>query len=112
MKNARIMKNGVLTIDFGTTFHPSDEIDPSNPFIRKKIVLVATTRECKLCGKKFVLHGDYDKENPTHDLCDDCILNAPPSSDQQYSDKTIQIEQMEIDASPQEFLSPGDEILE
>lgn len=110
MKNERVLKSGVLAIDFGPFIHPSDEIDQNNPFIRKKVDLKVTTRKCKICGTEFILHGDYDPKNQLHDLCDDCILSSP--APQEYPDKTFQIEQTEMDAAPLEFMEPGEEILE
>jgi hypothetical protein len=111
MKNSRIEKNGVLTIDPLVNLRPSDEIDPDNPFIRKKAVLIATTRKCKTCGTEFILHGPYDPKNLFHDLCDDCILETP-ATDQHYPEKTIQIEQSEIETTGQEFMEPGEELAE
>jgi len=113
MKNARIVKNGTLEIDFGGAIGgPSDEIDPNNPFVRKKEEPVATIRKCKICGTGFTLHGDYDPNNPAHDLCDDCILKTP-AQDQYYPEKSIQIEQAEIDKiTEQDFLGPGEDLVE
>jgi hypothetical protein len=110
MKNERKEKHGVLVIDYGPLIHPSEEIDPLNPFVRKKVERIATTRKCKICGTEFVLHGDYDPENQLHDLCDDCILDSP--APQEYPDKTFQIEQSEMDAAPLEFMENGEEMLE
>jgi hypothetical protein len=112
MKNERRNNNGSLEIVFGPIFRPSDEIDPDNPFARKKEIKIYITRECKTCGKKFVLHVEYDKENPMHDLCDDCILDLPLSETARYPEKTIQIEQNEINDGEQEFLEPGEELVE
>ena len=72
---------------------PSDEIDPENPFVRKKEPVVRTRRACIKCGKSFDLHVEYDPENFTHDLCEDCILDDT-SHPQDYSEKTNQLKQM------------------
>jgi hypothetical protein len=111
MKNARIEKKGSLEIDFGPAIRPSDEIDPNNPFMRKKEEIIATIRSCKICGKRFLLHGDYDSKNELHDLCDDHILDLP-GDDQKYPKKSLQIEQNDLDAAPVEFLDNGEEVTE
>jgi hypothetical protein len=72
--------NNLLGRDPGPIFRPSNDIDPENPFMRKRTVLKAATRKCKKCGKEFTLHGDYDPDNWTHDLCSDCILTAPTTN--------------------------------
>jgi hypothetical protein len=78
MKNPRKEKGGSLEIDsLLANLRPSDEIDPENPFIRKKVVMVATTRKCRKCDTDFILHVPYDINNWMHDLCSDCILAAP-----------------------------------
>jgi len=111
MKSERRIKNGSWEIVPPFLISPSDEIDQNNPFIRKKVALEITTRKCKICGTGFTLHGEYDKDNPSHDLCDECILLAP-FIDQNYPDKTNQIDQNELDAAPQEFMEPGEELAE
>ena len=79
-------------------FHPIElprdyhsAVDLENPFFnKKKDPEVVTIRMCKKCGEKFTLHGDYDSENVTHDLCDDCIITLPKNPEQRYSAVTIQ----------------------
>lgn len=111
MKNERRIKNGSWEIVPPFLISPSDEIDQNNPFIRKKVALKITTRKCKKCGTEFTLHGEYDKDNPAHDLCDECILSSP-APDQEYPETTNQIDQTEMDAQPQEFMEPGEELAE
>jgi hypothetical protein len=111
MINSRRERNGRWEIDYGPSIHPSSEIDASNPFIRKKVVLEQSTRECKICKTKFILHGEYDKDNPGHDLCDDCMLNQPRTNQDLY-ERSIQVEQAQMDAQPQEFLEPGERLEE
>jgi len=89
-------------------FHPIElppdfesAADPDNPFIRKRFESVTTTRPCKKCGKKFVLNVEYDPENISHNLCEDCVLEMP--GEQKYPEKTIQIEQTALDAVPMEY---------
>jgi hypothetical protein len=103
--------------DGNLEFHPLEmppdfesAADPNNPFIRKQFESVATTRPCKICGKRFTLGVPYDKDNPGHDLCEDCILAMPGK--QNYPEKTIQLEQMELDAQPQESSDNGEDLSE
>lgn len=81
MRNARA--------DLFSNMRPSDEIDPVNPFIRKKVERPVSTRHCVRCGKEFILHGEYDKNNPFHDLCDDHILGLPVQDQGFISDREL-----------------------
>ena len=72
-----------------------------NPFIRKQFDSETTTRACKKCGKRFTLGVPYDKDDPTHDLCTDCVWKMPGT--QKYPNSTYQIDQTSIDARPTEY---------
>jgi hypothetical protein len=79
-----------LPADYQPMKHPDN-----NSFIREVGPLKQSRRTCKICGEPFTLLGEYDPENPAHDLCDDCILKQPKNPDQRYPEKTTQ---MEMDA--------------
>jgi hypothetical protein len=86
-------------------FHPIElpndfesAADPENPFVRKQFESETTTRACKICGKRFTLGVPYDKDDPGHDLCEDCIIEQ--KTPQNYSETTIQIDQTMIDSFP------------
>ena len=98
----RTDKNGNLE------FHPIElpddfksAADPENPFVRKQFDSETTTRACKKCGKRFTLGVPYDDEDPTHDLCTDCVWKMPGT--QKYPNSTYQIDQTSIDARPTEY---------
>jgi hypothetical protein len=67
--------------------------DPTNSTLRKKEERIVTKRTCKKCGATFYLGVKYDPKNAAHDLCDNCILDAP-AENQQYPVKTIQLSQI------------------
>ena len=72
--------------------------DPENPFKRAEEKEIISKRKCK-CGKAFILHVEYDPENPLHSLCDSCILELPVDPDKRYVRETIQM-----------MSEPGDQI--
>ena len=101
MKVPMIDKDGIMVVDMEELYRLSEERELDTSDLPKRDMTCPTTRACKKCGKKFTLGIPYDEHNSGHDLCEDCILEQEPA--QKYPEKTIQIEQCEIDAQPTEY---------
>jgi hypothetical protein len=88
----RTDENGNL--EFHQAELPGDYQPPKmqhgNSILRAEEPEEITKRACKQCGKGFTLHVKYDPANPSHDLCDSCIIALPPDPNQRYPEKTYQ----------------------
>ena len=83
-----------------------DDFDPGNPFIRKVKKFPPVTRHCRVCGTRFTFHAPYDPENPSHDLCDDCLFRtAEERIVKEMEGRSLQLINSDAcgDAAPRDF---------
>ena len=93
---------------------PSNEYEDGNPFFKKKPKDIVSVRECKECGKKFTLHVPYDPTNPTHDLCEYCLIpdddDERPRAIRGDEFMSLQIENSRMEAVGKEFITDGEDV--